>query len=160
MSDPTNISRDPKFNTTKLQHFMQQEFPRVGLTKSTEFTEHEMYLKIAIPPHCPFYVILKATHLGIRGCYEYKKYTGADEWHLEMQPACMVLMDESEHVLHSVELKNGLMLRMSLNSVLTESGPESAQKPGIDADGVLKVIMEVKEMVRQLLEKHPDAFGA
>ena len=146
------------FTTDFLKKFIKTEFSDVILTDSENFTGDETYLKIAIPVHCPFYVIVRATHLGVRGCYEFEKFVDFNRLEHYTQPACMVLMDEYENILLSIKLKNTMMLRMSLRSILVISGPEIVQKQGTDATDLLEVIKEIKGIVNKIIEKHPDAF--
>ena len=146
------------FTTDLLRKFISSEFDNVRLIDSEHFTGDDTYLKIAIPVHCPFYVIFDATHLGVRGCYEFEKFVDFNRSENYTQPACMVLMDENENILLSIKLKNTMMLRMSLRSILGISGPASVQKRGMDPAGALEVIKELREIVNEIMKTHPDAF--
>ena len=149
-------SMDTEFSTQSLITEFQSTFKGVYHQWTRSYFDYERYVRVELPENCRFPILFGvtgATHIGFRGCYEWEKplgYNAGTERRTE--PACLVLL-ANERVLSGTEirLKNLDQFRAVFQSILHESGASNAAH-------YVNIIRELKAIVKDILETHPDAF--
>jgi hypothetical protein len=149
-------SMNTKFSTQSLITEFQTTFRGVYHQWNRSHFDYERYVLVELPKHCPFPIFFgatEATHIGFRGCYEWRKPLGfGTDTELKTEQACLVLFANEMRLSGTeIRLKNIEQFRAVFQSILRESGASNA-------DYYVKIIRELKSIVKEILEKNPDAF--
>ena len=151
--DEVDFSMDTKFSTEFLVREFSSRFRGVYHEWTRSPFIYEKYVQVELPEHSHLTSFFGATHVGFRGCCVwFKELGGRDGTEKRTEPACLVLL-ANERALSgtAVRLKDISQFQRVLGEILRESGASNA-------DHYVDIIRELRAIVKEILEKNPDAF--
>lgn len=148
-----DLSTITTFSTNFLIEDFKKKFKGVHYEWTRSGFEYERYIRVELPEGCSFPILFGATgatHIGFRGCYEWEKQLGYNSGtERKTEPACLVLLIENMPIRGTeMRLKNLEQFREVFKIVIH----------GNNAVDYMGIIRELKAIVKEILEKQPEAF--